>query len=178
MIELLAGPLGPLLVFVLRLADVAMATVRMTLIVRGQRFWPPVIGFVEILVWLLAAGAAVQNLSSPLHALGYAGGFASGTYVGLWLEGRLAVGMATVQVVSRERPEVSLAARLREHGFGVTQVRGQGRDGPVEVLYASVRRRALGDLLRTVEELEPDAFVSVQDDRLVRRGWMYARRPV
>ncbi len=53
---------------------------------------------------------------------------------------------------------------------------GRGRRGPVNVLLTSVRRRDVPGVMRVVDEIEPESFVSVQDDRLVRRGWMLDRR--
>ncbi len=175
MVELLSGPWGPLLIFALRIGDVSLATLRVVMAVKGQRLWPPVIGFFEILIWIVAAGAAVKNLASPLHGVGYAAGFAAGTHVGLWLEARLALGLAAVQIVT-SNDHRELAARLRERGFGVTELSGHGRDGTVGILFTSVRRRLLPQVLKAIEEEEPGAFVSVQDDRLVRRGWLLDRR--
>lgn len=117
MVELLAGPWGPLLIFLIRIVDVSLSTFRMLLVVRGSRVVAPLIGFFDILLWLLAAGAAIRNLSSPAHVLGYAAGFAAGTAVGMWLEGKLALGICTVRAISRE-PQRALATELRERGHG------------------------------------------------------------
>jgi uncharacterized protein YebE (UPF0316 family) len=173
MIELLAGPWGPLAIFMFRIVDVSLGTTRMLLAVRGQRLLPPLIGFVEVVVWVLAAGAVVQNLTSPLHVIGYAGGYAAGTWVGLWVEDRLAVGLATVQAIIPDGAG-DVAGALRDLGFGVTRVVGHGRDGEVSITYTVVRRRRVRDVLGVIERIDPGAFVSVQDERLVRRGWMAA----
>lgn len=175
MVELLAGPWGPLIIFLFRIGDVSLGTLRMLLAVRGGRLLPPLIGFAEVLIWVLAAGSVVQNLSSPLHVIGYAGGFAAGTAVGLWVEARLALGVATVQAVTRD-VTVDVAAALRDLGFGVTRVIGHGRDGEVAITYTVVRRREVPGVLRAIELAAPGAFVSVQDERIVRRGWLTGAR--
>jgi uncharacterized protein YebE (UPF0316 family) len=175
MVELLSGPWGPLLIFLFRIVDVSLGTLRMLLAVRGRRVLPPLIGFVEVSIWVLAAGSVVQNLASPLHVVGYAGGFAAGTAVGLWVEARLALGVATVQAVTRD-PAVDVAAALRELGHGVTRVIGHGRDGEVTITYSVVRRRDIPGALRAIERVAPGAFVSVQDERIVRRGWLMGVR--
>lgn len=175
MVELLAGPWGPLLIFALRIGDVSLATLRMVLTVRGERILPPIIGFVEILIWILAVGSAVQNLGSLWHVVGYAGGFSAGTFVGLWVERRLALGIASMQVITAAAGE-ELATVLRGSGFGVTQWPARGLEGDVDVLLTSLRRRSLPEALGIVERTAPAAFVSVQDDRLIRRGWLSRKR--
>lgn len=175
MVELLSGPWGPVLIFLLRLVDVSLATLRIMLVVRGGRLLAPLIGFVEILIWVVAVAAVVRNLGSPWHVVGYAAGFAAGTAVGMWIEGKLALGFSTVQVISR-RPEPELADELRALGFGATEVIGEGREGPVGIVYSVVRRRHIPDVIRTVEARDPDAFVTVQGDTLPRRGWLYGLR--
>jgi uncharacterized protein YebE (UPF0316 family) len=172
MVELLASPWGPLLIFLLRIVDVSMATVRVTSIVRGPRWLAPVIGFFEILIWVVAVGAAIQNLGSWLHVVGYAGGYATGTAVGMWVESRLALGWGVVRTISRG-PAGRLAAALRDAGFGVTEQAGHGKSGPVDVLYAVVRRRQIPKVLDIIDEVEPESFVTVQADATVRRG-LYA----
>src|SRR5690554_4207397 len=120
---LLASAWGPLVIFCLRIVDVSLATLRMLLAVRGFKYIAPVIGFFEVMIWVLAVGTVIRHLGSPMHLIGYAGGFATGTLVGLMLEERMAFGMATVRVVSRYGG-VELAEALRERGFGVTEFAG------------------------------------------------------
>ena len=169
--QVFAGPWGPLVIFLLRIIDVSLATTRMLLAVRGQRVLVPIIGFFEVLIWLFAAGNAIQFLDSPLHVVGYAGGFAAGNVVGLWVEEKLALGLATVRIIS-EHGGVELADALREMGFGVTEFTGQGREGIVEVVYTVARRADTPRILRTVGEWAPDSFVTVEEPRAIHRGWL------
>lgn len=172
---LFAGPLGPLVIFLLRIVDVSLATTRMLLAIRNQRMLVPLIGFVEVLVWLFAAGNAIRFLESPLHVIGYAAGFATGNVVGLWVEEKLALGLATVRVVSAHGG-VELADALREKGFGVTEFSGQGREGPVEVVFTAARRAQVPWILKEVNYWDPDAFVTVEEPRAIHRGWMFDKR--
>lgn len=175
MVELLAGPWGPLLIFLLRICDVSMATMRMIFIVRGSRRLAPFISFFEILLWVVAVGAVVRNLTSPLHVIAYAGGFSAGTAVGMWIEGKLALGVCTVRAILRGAGG-KLADGLRGEGFGVTELTGRGKEGPVEILYTVVRRRHVPAVIGRIETRDPGAFVTVQNDATVRRGWIQGMR--
>ena len=174
--ELVAGPFGPIAVFFLRVTDVSMATLRMLLIMRGRRLLAPLIGFFEILIWVTAIGIVVQHLQSPLHVVGYAGGFAAGSFLGLLLEERLALGLATIRTMVRSGgPELSAELRreLREAGFGVTEMVGRGKEGAVEVLYSVLPRRKVPIALELIHRGAPDSFVVVDEPRGVHRGWLY-----
>ncbi|TVR64470.1 MAG: DUF2179 domain-containing protein [Gemmatimonadales bacterium] len=173
--ELFAGPWGPILIFGLRIVDVTLATMRMLLVMRNQRTIVPFIGFFEAAIWVLAIGTAIQNLHSVWHILGYAGGFASGTLVGLWLEGKLAMGLASVRIISRNAGE-AVADALRHEGFGVTEFSGYGREGRVELLLTLVKRRQINRVIATVEAEDHDAFISVEEPRTIRRGWLFSTR--
>jgi Uncharacterized protein conserved in bacteria len=172
---LFASAWGPLLIFSLRIVDVSLATLRMLLSVRGLKVVAPIIGFFEVLVWIFAVGNAIKHLESPLHLLGYAAGFSSGTLVGLWIEEKMALGMATVRVMSLHGG-VEIAEALRERGFGVTEFAGHGREGTVEMVYAVMRRRDLPAVYREVNVWDPDAFVTVEEPRNIQRGWMFGKR--
>ncbi len=172
---LLMSSVGPLLIFFMRIADVSLATLRMLLIMRNARLWAPVIGFFEVLIWILAAGTAIQHLQSPWHVLGYAGGFAAGNLVGLLLEERLAFGFASVQVFTQSRG-AELANALRNLGHGVTQLEGRGRDGSVDLVLSVVRRRDLPKVSAVIGDLAPDSFLSVEIPMAIRQGWMFPKR--
>lgn len=170
---LFAGPYGPLIIFALRIVDVSLSTMRILLAVRGYKLIVPVIGFFEVLVWVFAVGNAIRYLDSGWHVLGYAAGFATGSIVGLLIEERLAIGYATVHIISRYGG-VELADGLRARGFGVTEFAGQGRDGPVEVVYSVVLRRNIQRVLDEVDRWDPQAFVTVEEPRAIHWGWMYS----
>jgi uncharacterized protein YebE (UPF0316 family) len=176
--SLFAGPWGPLVIFGLRVVDVSMSTMRILLAVRGHRLIVPFIGFFEVLIWVVAVGNAIRFLDSPLHLLGYAAGFATGSLVGLLIEERLAIGHAIVRIVSRHAG-VELADALRALGFGVTEFAGQGRDGPVEVSYTVCQRREIPRVIAEVERWDRQAFITVEEPRDIRWGWISSsRRPV
>lgn len=168
MMELLAGPTGPILIFGLRIVDVSLGTLRIVYVTRGERLHASLLGLLEVLAWVMAAGTAILNLTSPFHVLGYAGGFSAGTWVGMWLEEKTAVGIATVQAFCR-RPHSGVPNGLRSLGLGVTQVEGEGLEGPVDVVSTVVRRRLVPRVIDTIEAHDPDAFITVYETR-ARRG--------
>ena len=172
---LLTSTLGPLIIFFMRIGDVSLATVRMILIMRNARVWAPLIGFFEVLIWLMAAGVAIQHLDSPWHVLGYAGGFAAGNLVGLWMEERMALGFASVQVFATAQGG-ELAEALRAFGHGVTQLEGRGREGPVDVILSVVKRKDLPAVRALVTDLTPNAFLSVEEPTAIQKGWMFPKR--
>jgi len=171
----LLGPLGPLFIFLMRLVDVSLATVRMLLVVRGHRAIAPVIGFFEVMFWLIAAGTAIRHLQSPLHVFGYAGGFAAGNLVGLWIESRLALGLASLQVFTPVGGS-DVAGALRAEGLGATVFTGEGRTGPVHLIYSVVKRRSLPAALSVVNREAPEAFVMVEQPSAIQRGWLFSAR--
>lgn len=172
---LFLSPFGPLLIFFMRICDVSLATVRMLLIMRNAKVWAPLIGFFEVLIWLLAAGTAIQHLDSLWHMLGYASGFAAGNLVGLWLEERMAFGFASVQVFAPAQGS-ELAGALRAFGHGVTELHGKGQAGPVDVILSVVKRRDLPTVRGIIDDLAPKAFVSIEEPTAIQHGWTFPKR--
>jgi uncharacterized protein YebE (UPF0316 family) len=168
---LFAGPYGPLIIFFLRIVDVSMSTIRILLAVRGYKAVVPILGFFEVIIWMFAVGNAIRFLDSGWHLLGYAGGFATGNVVGMMIEERLAIGFATIRVVSTHAG-VEMADALRNIGFGVTEFGGQGRDGRVEVVYTVCMRRDIERVVNEVERWDRQAFITVEEPRDIRWGWM------
>jgi uncharacterized protein YebE (UPF0316 family) len=174
------------LIFSARVVDVSLGTVRVMMLVAGSRWLAGAIGFVEILIWVLAVGGVVAHLHDPLVVVAYAGGFATGVVVGGWVEERLALGYRTVHVWNANS-QVDVTAHLRAGGFRVTRLSGAGRSGQVEVCVSIIRRRALSRLRRAIEEVTPRAFITVERaerparwrgprHRAGRRWWLFGPR--
>jgi uncharacterized protein YebE (UPF0316 family) len=147
-----------ILVFVARLTDVSLGTLRTIAIVHGRTllsFW---LGFFESAIWLAVISTVVQTvLQQPLLGVVYAFGFASGNLVGIKIEKLVAMGHLILRIISRNDPD-SIAMKMRDKGYRVTTFNGEGKNGPVQELYIVCRRRDLKLLLKTVLSLDPEAF--------------------
>ena len=172
-------PWSYLLIFLARVADVSLGTLRLMLVFRGQRLLGSLVGLFEVTIYILALGFVVQRLhQQPLNLVFYALGFATGSYLGGVMEERLALGVEMVQVIPHSHGGRVLADDLRRQGYGVTELEGQGREGARPVLLITVERKSLPRLLSTLQAREPHAFVTVLDTRraiggvfpLVRKG--------
>lgn len=160
----------PLLIFAARVVDVSLGTLRIALVSRGMRRVAPFVGFCESLVWLIAISQVVQHLDRWVHYLAWATGYATGTWVGLFFEEKLAFGLMTVQVITEEDAE-DLVVQLRDAEFGVTSVAARGLQGRVRLIHSVIRRRELGRFVDIVKTHHPKAFVSISDVRTASEGY-------
>ena len=161
--------LGGLLIFAARVVNVSMGTVRSVVAVRGQKYLATVIGFFETLIFILAISNVLQNVGNIWNVLGYCGGFAAGTLVGLILEEKLALGYVTVQAISQS-DGATVASTLRDAGYGATEVVGKGLAGNVYVVTTVVKRRNVSDIVALVNKVDKHAFVTVDNTGRVLRG--------
>ena len=159
----------PLIIFVARIFDVTLGTLRIIFVARGKRNLAPILGFFEVLIWIVVISQLVQNLESATAYIGYAAGFAAGNYFGMWLEDKLALGTYILRLITAEESG-ELVQRLRAAGFGVTTVAGEGKTGMVHLIYTFVKRRDVEAVLSIIHELKPNAFVSMEEVRSTEKG--------
>lgn len=159
----------PALIFVARLIDVTLATMRHILVFKGARKLVPVLGFVEVLVWLVAMTQVLQNLTNMASYLAWAAGFSAGTWFGMVLEEKLALGHQLIRIVSRGDCS-ELVERLRKHNYGVTVVSAHGGHGPVEIVLIATTRAKSGHLADTLRRFDPTLFFTIEDVRSVAAG--------
>ena len=161
---------GMLLIFILRVTDVSMGTMRMLMVMRGVRKWAVLIGFVEVTIWVVAISQVMSNLNNVWNILAYSGGFAVGTFVGMLLENRLAMGKVSIDVASLQKG-VEIAAKAREAGYGATELSAYGQSGPISLINIVVPRKQKSVVLALITKIDPTAFVTVNDLRRVDRGY-------
>jgi len=163
--------LGLLFVFFARVIDVSMGTFRIILISRGYIRIAPFLGFVEILIWITALGHVLNNLTGVMSYVSYAAGFATGNFVGMKLESLISIGYQSIRIITTEKI-TALPLTLREEGFGITTVAARGMKGEVQLIYTTAARGRVNKLLEIVETLEPKAFVTIEDVRSFKSGFI------
>ncbi len=159
----------PLLIFFCRICDVSLGTIRVIFIAKGLKYIAPVIGFFEVIIWLLAIGQVMNNVSNVACYIAYGGGFAAGTLLGMTVEERLSLGTVVVRVISNE-DITGLVTFLRERSFGVTIADGEGSKGKVKIILSVIKRQDQGEVVGGIQRYLPRAFYSVEELRSVADG--------
>ena len=164
--------LMPGLIFLARIIDVTLATLRQILIYKGFRLLVPCLAFIEVSIWLIAITQVMQNLNNWACFIAWAGGVSAGTYVGMFVEEKLALGYQIVRVITVGGSS-GLLQGLSERSYGVTSVQAAGSKGGVEIFLIVSERRRLKDLLKFIRSLQPVPFYTIEDVRTVGAGsWM------
>jgi uncharacterized protein YebE (UPF0316 family) len=165
----------PTLIFLARVIDVSMGTIRVIFVSRGLKYLAPIVGFFEILIWLLAIGQIMKNLSNPLCYIAYAGGFAMGNFIGIHIAEKLSLGVVMIRVVTT-KDAAPLVDFLKTENYGVTSVDGHGTSGQVKVVFTIVPRREVRSVVKLIKKFNPNAFYSIEEVGLVKRGIFPVRK--
>lgn len=159
----------PLLIFIARLADVTMATLRHIFVSKGLKKIVPILGFFEVLVWLIAMRQVFSHLDNIACFIAWAGGFSAGTYLGMYIEERLAIGTQIIRVITNE--DVSAVAEVLKNAHqGITIVDGHGAMGPVKLIFMIVKRANKQQVMDILHSYAPNAFYSVEDVKSFEHG--------
>ncbi len=167
--ELFKWVVLPLLIVIARVIDVSIGTIRIVFVSRGHKIIAPVLGFFEVLIWLLAIGQIMRNLSNFMCYIAYGTGFALGTYIGLLIEEKLALGVLLVRIIT-QKDASGLIEALKREKFGVTSVPAFGTTGKVDVIFTVIKRSAVNEVLRIINRFNPHAFYSIENVKEVRKG--------
>jgi len=156
----------PAAIFFIRIVDVSLATVRLIFISRGIRFFSAILGFFEVLVWLVAVSQIIQNLNSPVHYIAYAAGFGMGNFVGVSIEKRLSYGHRIITVIT-QKDSSQLIESFRRLKYGVTAIGGEGAKGPVKLIFSVVRKGQVETAIKAIKKFNPKAFYTIEDIKTV-----------
>ncbi len=159
----------PLLIFLSRILDVPLGTIRIMFVSKGKRVLAPLFGFFEVLIWIIAISQIMQHLDNPLTYVAYAGGFSLGNYIGIRIEEKIAIGIYMVRVILTQN-DSGLMEHLAKEGFGVTKVNGFGANGPVSIIYTVIRRKDLDRVVEIIHKYSDKAFYSIEEARTAYAG--------
>ncbi|NOU45847.1 MAG: DUF2179 domain-containing protein [Bacteroidales bacterium] len=163
----------PLLIAMARIMDVTINTIRMIFVARGYKKIAPILGFFEVVIWLVAIGQIMKNLDNFMSYIGYGLGFAAGNYIGIILVEKMTLGTVIIRIIAKTSTN-ELIQRLREANYGVTIADAEGKDGPVKILFSTMKRKDLQDALRIINQSNPHAFYTVEEVQQVNEGYFRA----
>lgn len=163
----------PILIFLARICDVSIGTLRIIFVSKGKKNIAPVLGFFEVLIWIIAISKIMQNLDNYINYVAYAAGFATGNFVGMIIEEKLAMGIQMIRVFANERGR-DLVQILNSNGFGATSVEAHGAKERVHLVYSIVHRHELEKVLDLINEFNPKAFFTIEDVKSVNEGGIFS----
>jgi uncharacterized protein YebE (UPF0316 family) len=159
----------PLLIFLARICDQSIGTMRIIFVSKGKRNIAPLLGFFEVLIWITAISKIMQNLDNYMNYIAYAAGFATGNLVGMIIEEKLAMGIQMIRVFANERGN-ELVQMLNSNGYGATSVEAHGARDKVHLVYTIVQRNELGQVIDLINTFNPKAFYTIEDVRAANEG--------
>lgn len=159
----------PLLIFLFRMTDVSIGTIRLITLSKGRKGLTALLGFVELLIWLIAIGQIFHNLTNWVYYVAYAGGFAAGNYVGITIEEKIAMGSVMLQVVT-SKPADEFVQYLKNNNYGFTNVLAQGSSGPVNILWLVIKRKHMMHMIKKLQDFHPKAFYTIGEVKTVQEG--------
>jgi len=161
----------PFLIFLARILDVSIGTLRIIFVSKGFKYFSALLGFAESLIWILAISQVMQHLNNWITYVAFALGFASGNFVGVILEERIAIGNLIIRIITR-KDATELVQVLRGSGYGVTSIDAAGETGPVKVIFTIAKRRHLEKIIATIKRCNPNAFYTIEDVRFVKETFL------
>lgn len=158
-------------VFCVRITDVTMGTFRTILTVKAKPIQASIIGFIEVLIWFLVVKEALNTDSNSIFiAIAYAGGFATGTFLGGKLSQKFINGNSSLQVITKNKKIIDV---ISGSGYGVTVIDAKGyNDSQKYMLLIEVNNKNLSDVKNIIKKLDKQAFIIVTETKLVQNGYI------
>jgi len=174
--DLFSYVLMPILIFMARICDVSIGTMRIIFVSKGKRNIAPILGFFEVLIWITAISKIMQNLDNYINYIAYAAGFATGNFIGMIIEEKLAMGIMMIRVFANERGQ-ELVQTLNIRGYGATAVEAHGARDKVYLIYTIVQRNELSNVLDVITKFNPGLFYTIEDVKAVNEGIFAPKKP-
>lgn len=159
----------PILIFLARITDQSIGTLRLIFVAKGFKYLAPVVGFFESIIWLMAVSQIMQHLDNWIAFVAYGSGFAMGNYFGMVLEEKISIGKVLVRIIPK-KDTTELMLRMKEENYGMTTMDAMGANGPVKVIMSIINRKDLHNLILLINHFNPNAFYTIEDVKSVKEG--------
>ncbi len=167
----------PILIFFGRIVDVSLGTLRIIFVSKGEKYLAPLIGFFEVFVWVVIISQILTRANDLVAYLSYAAGYASGNYVGILLEQRIAYGIVLCRIYTQKNG-MELVQILNKLNYGATMTHGKGSTNEVDIIETVIDRHQMKTLERTLNNFDQHIFYVVEDVRTKQNGIFLKRRNI
>lgn len=170
----LSGPALYIIIFLAKTIEVSISTIRLVYVNKGERVNGAILGFFEVMIWILVVSSVLNNIvDDPIKIIAYAAGFSLGNYLGVSIESKIAIGLASIQIVVNEEDGDILAGILRDHEYGVTIIDGKGKDNnKKDLLFIQLKRKKIPVAIKLIKETDPKAYISINDVKSTVGGFI------
>jgi len=154
----------PLLIFLARVSDVTIGTIRLIFVAKGFKLLSPILGFFEVLIYIITMTQILSDMTNAWLYIAYAAGFAAGNYVGICIEEKLSIGKVIIRIIT-QKDSKKLIQNLRDENYHLTIIDGRGRKGKVKLIFSVIKKKSLKKIIAIINETNPKAFYSIEDIR-------------
>jgi len=151
--------LGALIIFFSRVIDVTIGTFRVQMIVRRKKIIAAILGFIEVLIFILIVSKVLKDIGNWFNVLAYCGGFAVGNIGGIFISEKISKEIISIGIISKSKWQ-EIENRLRDEGFGVTRSVGYGKDGELDILRIICERDYFPKVRDIALEFDKKAFIT------------------
>ena len=159
----------PVFIFLARIGDQSIGTVRLIFLAKGQKKIAPILGFFEVIIWLLTVSQVMKHIDNVLAFVAYGGGFAMGNYIGMVIEEKLSIGNVIIRIIPTKAAG-DLIKFLRESNYGVTTVQAEGSRGGVDIVFTIIKRKNVEHVVSIINRFNPNAFYTIEDVKAINEG--------
>ena len=159
----------PLIIFFGRICDVTLGTLRIIFVSKGERYKAPIVGFFEIFIWVVVISQVFSHANDIITYIAYAAGYATGNYVGILVENKIAFGFQLIRVYTKRSGE-ELIKLLNKKGYGSTFTRGCGAVSEVDIVETVISRKSYSEAIQIITGFDSNAFYLIEDIRTKQKG--------
>ncbi len=159
----------PILIIISRIFDVSLSTLRVIFTAKGYKKLAPVIGFFEVLIWIIVVRQIFSNVTNPLWFVAYAAGFGLGTYIGIAISEKLSMGEVIIRVITIKNSDL-LIKDLKKNNYGVTVSSSDGIHSKGKIIFSVIHSKQIEEYVNIIKRNNPSAFFTIEDIRRVEKG--------
>ncbi|MBN2876756.1 MAG: DUF2179 domain-containing protein, partial [Bacilli bacterium] len=154
-----------LFIFIGKLIEVALSSLRSQLIHKGQRLPGAIIALFEYAFWLMITATVLQGFTEdPIKIIVLVVAFASGHVLGSWIEEKMGFGYSTITSFFADKERALHSSTiLRRHGFALTLMNAEGMQGEERtILLCAIKRKHVSEVKRLLYSSDPEVVMTVQ----------------
>lgn len=147
-----------LAIFVFKIIEDALATLRLIVVSNGKKKLGAILQFIVTLIWIILTGTVLMGLQKDIFkAIAFAFGALFGSYLGSVLEEKMALGTNVFMVEINTNKATELINNLEREKFQISKIKS-GNDGNIILMITGARKKT-SKVVSIIRNIDKEAVI-------------------
>ncbi len=147
------------IIFISKIIENTLSTLRLIVVAKGKKMFGAILQFIIAFVWVITTGIVVVNIKDdPLKVVFFALGSLIGSYLGSFIEEKIALGEDMLTVITNDNSSDKIIEKLSSYNYPVYKLKSENKNTFILLVMSQKKNRS--KIINIIKKIDRNSLIS------------------